>query len=168
MIVTAALGEAWRSLGFVQLFMFTVLALLLIPLQLRFRALGFVLITLYLDAVAVSLTAAGYRRLRWLFLAGCVLVLGLKIVMVSVPDVATPLYVTSRTLVVVLLGGCVAAILGYVLRSAAVSSEAHVTEPRHFARQGDAHGKDRERKLGEGQEAVFGKRYDHRYRAMAS
>jgi len=122
-IVTVWLGAKWTSLRFSQLLTFTVLALLLIPLQLRFRALGFVLVTLYLDAVAVSLTAAGYRRLRWLFLAGCVLVLALKIVPVSTPQLETSLYVTSRVLVVVLLGGCVVAILGYVLRSASVSAD---------------------------------------------
>lgn len=119
--MTARPGEAWRSLRFFQLFVLTVLALLLIPLQLRFRALGVVLMLLYLDAVAVALSVAGFRRLRWPFLAGWVLVLALKVAPVADPAVATVFYVTSRVLVVVLLGGCVAAMLAYVLRGTVVS-----------------------------------------------
>jgi voltage-gated potassium channel len=119
--VTTWLGEAWRSLRFFQLFVFMVLTLLLIPLQLRFRALGLVLIALYLDAVAVSLTAAGYRRMRWPFLAGWALVVALKVVPIAESHVATLAYVTSRVLVVVLLGGCAAAVLHYVLHGALVS-----------------------------------------------
>ena len=119
--MTPRLGEAWRSLRFLQLFVLTVLALLLIPLQLRFRALGMVLILLYLDAVAVALTVTGFRRLRWPFLAGWVVVLALKLAPVADPTVATVLYVTSRVLVVALLGGCVAAMLTSVLRGSVVS-----------------------------------------------
>jgi hypothetical protein len=85
--------------------------------------LGPLLALLYLNAVAVSLTAAGYRRLRGPFLAGCLLVLALKLVPVADPALATWLYVTSRLLVVVLLGGSVAAVLVYVLRGAVVSMD---------------------------------------------
>jgi len=119
--VTHPVGEAWRSLRFLQLFVVTVLILLLIPLQLRFRALGLVLMLLYLDAVAVSLTVAGYRRLRWPFLAGWVVVAALKVAPVADARLATLCYVTSRVLLVALLGGCVAAIVGHVLRGAVVS-----------------------------------------------
>jgi hypothetical protein len=121
--VSRRLRERWRSLRFLQLFALTVLLLLLTPLQLRFRTLGPLLALLYLNAVAVSLTAAGYRRLRAPFLAGCLLVLALKLVPVADPAVATWLYVTSRLLVVVLLTGSVAAVLVYVLRGAVVSMD---------------------------------------------
>ena len=117
------LQEAWRSLRFVQLFGLTVVLLFLTPLQLQFRALGPLLALLYLNAVAVSLSAAGFRRLQWPFLAGCLLVLVFKLVPVADPALAAPLYVTSRLLVVVLLGGCVAAVLVYVLRGAVVSMD---------------------------------------------
>jgi hypothetical protein len=101
---------------------FTVIALLLIPLQLRFRALWLVLSALYLNAVVVSLTAGRFRmRVRWALLATWVLALALRIAPVAEPEVATLLYVTSRILVVVLLGGCVAAALHYVLHGAEIS-----------------------------------------------
>ena len=119
--MTTRLGETWRSLRFLQLFVFTVLVLLLIPIQLRFRALGLVLILLYLNAVAVSLSAAGYRGLRWPFLAGWVLIAILKPASIAEPGLSTVLYVTSRVLVVLLLGACVAAVMGYVLRRAVIS-----------------------------------------------
>jgi hypothetical protein len=121
--VSRRLRERWRSLRFLQLFALTVLLLLLTPLQLRFRALGPLLALLYLNAVAVSLSAAGYRRLRWPFLAGCMLVLVLKLVPVADSALERQLYVTSRLLVVVLLSGSVAAVLVYVLRGAAVSMD---------------------------------------------
>jgi hypothetical protein len=115
-------GEAWRSLRFFQLFAFTVLVLLLSPLQLHFRVLGIALGALYLAAVAVSLSAGGYRpRVRWVFLAGWALVLGLRIAPVADPGAALLCYVTSRLLVVGLMGGCVVAILGYVLRGTEAS-----------------------------------------------
>jgi hypothetical protein len=121
-IAPSWLGQAWTSLRFFQLFVFTVLALLLIPLQLRFRLLGLVLTVLYLDAVAVALSAGRFgTRGRWLSLAGWALVLGLKIAPVADPSVATLCYVASRVLVVGLMGGCVATILGYVLRATEVS-----------------------------------------------
>ena len=69
-------GEAWRSRRFLQLFVFTLLALLLVPLQLRFRAPGFVLTALYLNAVAVSLSMGRHRMLRWVFLAMGIVALG--------------------------------------------------------------------------------------------
>jgi hypothetical protein len=122
-MVTPWLGEAWRSLRFFQLFVFTLLALLLVPLLLRFRVLGIVLIALYLNAVVVSLSAGGHRPLQWVFLAAGVLALGLKVVPAADPDVAARLYVASRLLVVVTVSGCVAAALEYVLRGAEVSAD---------------------------------------------
>ena len=121
-VATFRLVEAWRSLRFLQLFVFTVIALLLIPLQLRFRALWLVLSALYLNAVVVSVTAGRFRmRVRWALLAVWVLALALRSAPVAEPEVATLLYVTSRILVVVLLGGCVAAALHYVLHGAEIS-----------------------------------------------
>jgi hypothetical protein len=65
-LATFRLVETWRSLRFLQLVVFTVIVLLLIPLQLRFRALWLVLSALYLNAVVVSLTAGRFRmRARW-------------------------------------------------------------------------------------------------------
>ncbi|HSF04809.1 MAG TPA: potassium channel family protein [Methylomirabilota bacterium] len=117
------LGEAWKSMRFLQLFAFTVLALLLVPLQLRFRALWLVLSLLYLDAVLVALTVGGHRaRLRWTFLAGWVLVLALKVAPVDA-HLATGFYLTSRIVVVMLLGGCIAATLEYVLRDSEVTMD---------------------------------------------
>ena len=114
--------EAWRSLRFLQLFVFTVLALLLIPLQVRFRALWLVLSTLYLNAVLVSLTVSGRgMRMRWALLAVWVLGVALRIAPVAEPGLATLLYVTSRILAIVLLGGCLAAALEYVLHGAEVT-----------------------------------------------
>jgi voltage-gated potassium channel len=99
-----------------------VLVLLLIPLQLRYRALGAVLGMLYLNAVAVSVTAGRYpTRVRWMFFAGSLLMLALTIAPVAEPYAAMLCYVTSRVLAVGLMGGCVAAVLDYVLRSIEVS-----------------------------------------------
>jgi hypothetical protein len=120
-LATFRLVEAWKSLRFLQLFVFTVIALLLIPLQLRFRALWLVLSALYLNAVVVSLTGRFRMRVRWALLAAWVLALALRIAPVAEPEVATLLYVTSRILVVVLLGGCVAAAFHYVLHGAEIS-----------------------------------------------
>ena len=114
--------EAWKSLRFLQLFVFTVLALLLTPLQLRFQALWLVLSVLYLDAILVSLTVSRLqKRVRWALLTTWVLALALRMAPVAEPEVATLLYVTSRILAIVLLGGCVAGVLGYVLHGADVT-----------------------------------------------
>jgi hypothetical protein len=121
-MATPWLGEAWKSMRFFQLFAVTVLALLLVPLQLRFRVLWLVLSALYLNAVLVSLTGGGHRaRLRWTFLAGWVLALGLRVAAVAGSDLATLFYATSRIVVIMLLGGCIIATLDYVLRGAEVS-----------------------------------------------
>jgi hypothetical protein len=121
-IATPGLGETWKSMRFLQLFAVTVLALLLVPLQLRFRVLWLVLSALYLNAVLVSLAMGGHRaRLRWTFLAGWVLMVALRVAPVTDPDLATLFYAASRILVMVLLGGCIIATLDYVLRSAEVS-----------------------------------------------
>jgi hypothetical protein len=96
--------------------------LLLVPLQLRFRALGAVLIVLYLDAVVVSLTAGrSWPRLRWLLLIAGVGALILRTAPIADPDVARLCYMTSRVVVVVVLGACVLAALDYVLRSTDVT-----------------------------------------------
>jgi voltage-gated potassium channel len=119
---TFRLAEAWKSLRFLQLFVFTVLALLLIPLQLRFRTLWLVLSVLYLNAVVVSLTAGRLgMRLRWALLAAWILALALRMAPVAEPEVATLFYVTSKILAVVLLGGCLTAALAYVLHGNEVS-----------------------------------------------
>ena len=112
---------AWVTLPFVQLFVVTVLILLLMPLLLRFPVLEPALILLYLHAVAVSLTVAGYRRLRWPLLAGWAVMLALKLAPAADPAMATAFYVASRILVVGLLSACVAAILSHVLRAAVAS-----------------------------------------------
>jgi hypothetical protein len=107
---------------FLQLFAFTMLALLLVPLQLRFRVLWLVLSALYLDAVLVSLTVGGQRaRRRWIFLFGWGLAVALRIAPIAESDLATLFYATSRIVVVMLLGGCIIATLDYVLRGAEVS-----------------------------------------------
>jgi hypothetical protein len=115
------LAEAWRSVRFLQLLALAVLALLLMPLQLRFRPAGFILMALYLDAVVVALSEGRYRRIRWAFLAVGLLALGLRVTSMVSPEVATASYVASRLLVTALLGICVAAALEYVLRGAEVS-----------------------------------------------
>jgi voltage-gated potassium channel len=122
-ITTPWLGETWKSMRFLQLFVFTVLALLLVPLQLRFRILWVVLMVLYLNAVLVSVTAGRSRTRRWPLLVGWVLVLALRVTPVEDPQLATVLYVTSKILVVGVLGGCVMATLDYVLRGAEVSGD---------------------------------------------
>jgi hypothetical protein len=121
-VTTVRLRETWRSLRFFQLFAFTVLALLLIPLQQRYHALWLVLSALYLNALLVSLMAGGYRpRLRWAFFAGWALTIVLKEAPVAEPGTAALLYVASRVLVLILLGGCVVAALRYILLSTEVS-----------------------------------------------
>jgi hypothetical protein len=98
------------------------LALLLVPLQLRFRVLWLVLSVLYLNAVLVSLTVDGRRaRRRWMLLAGWALALALRVAPVADPELATVFSAASRIVVVMLLGGCVVAVLDYVLRGAEVS-----------------------------------------------
>lgn len=120
--MTPWLGRTWREFRFLQLFAVTVLVLLLIPLQLRFRALGAVLMVLYLNAVVVSLTAGRPRpRLRWALLGAWIGALILKAAPVADPDVAMSFYVASRILVIVVLGACVVAALDYVLRGTEVS-----------------------------------------------
>ncbi|MGH2395371.1 MAG: hypothetical protein ACRDGH_18105, partial [Candidatus Limnocylindria bacterium] len=113
--------ETWKSARFFQLCVLMVLALLLVPLQLRFQVLWLVLSLLYLGAVMISLPAGRYRRLRWAFLVGWVLVLVLKLAPVAEPQQATLFYTSSRVLVAVLLGGCIIATLDYVLRGAEIS-----------------------------------------------
>jgi hypothetical protein len=116
--------EAWKSLRFFQLFVVTVLVLLSVPLQLRFRAFGVVLTALYLYAVVVSLTTErSWARRRWIFLAAWVLAVVLRVVPVADPDWAVLFYVTSRVLMALVLGGCVIAALEYVLRGVAVSGD---------------------------------------------
>lgn len=115
------LAETWRSMRFLRLFAFAVLALLLMPLQLRFRPAGFILMALYLDAVVVALSQGRYRSARPAFLAIGLLALGLRVTSMVSPEVATASYVASRLLVTVLVGICVAAALEYVLRGAEVS-----------------------------------------------
>ncbi len=116
--------DTWRSLRFLELFVFTVLALLLVPLLLRYRALWLVLVTLYLNALLVSLRAGGYGlRLRRVFFAGWALVVLLKAASAAAPGAETLLYVASRIVVVALLGGSVVATLRYVLSSAEVSTD---------------------------------------------
>ncbi|HEU5303739.1 MAG TPA: potassium channel family protein, partial [Gemmatimonadales bacterium] len=96
---------------------------LLVPLQLRFQVLGLVLSLLYLDAILVALTAGGHRaRLRWSFLAGWVLVLALKVAPVD-PQLAGAFYLSSRLLVIMLLGGCIIATLDYVLHGSEVTMD---------------------------------------------
>ncbi|HSF01570.1 MAG TPA: hypothetical protein VLA62_01080, partial [Solirubrobacterales bacterium] len=112
---------AWAVLPFVQLFVVTVLILLLMPLLLRFPVLEPALILVYLHAIAVSLSGRGYRRLRWPLLAGWALVLVLKLAPVVDPAMVTAFYVASRILVVGLLTACVVAILDYVLRDTVAS-----------------------------------------------
>jgi hypothetical protein len=120
--VNASPGASWRSLRFFQLFVFMLLVLLLIPLQLRVRAVGIALVALYVNAVVVSLSVSQrWARLRWAFVAIGVGGLVLKLVPMADPDAAAWLYVTSRLLVAVMLGGCVAATLQYVLRGAEIS-----------------------------------------------
>ena len=109
------------ALPFFQLFVVTVLILLLMPLLLRFPVLEPAFILLYLHAVAVSLTVAGYRRLRWPLLAGWAVMLVLKLAPAADPAMATAFYVASRILVVGLLSACVVAILNYVLRDTVAS-----------------------------------------------
>lgn len=113
--------ETWKSARFFQLCVSMVLALLLVPLQLRFQVLWLVLSLLYLGAVVISLPAGRYRRLRWAFLVGWVLVLVLKLAPVAEPQLATLFYTSSRVLVAVLLAGCIIATLDYVLRGAEIS-----------------------------------------------
>ena len=59
--------------------------------------------------------------MRWALLAVWVLGVALRIAPVAEPGVATLLYVTSRILAIVLLGGCLAAALEYVLHGAEVT-----------------------------------------------
>jgi hypothetical protein len=122
-IAAPRLGGTWKSVRFFHLFVFTVLVLLLFPLQLRFRILWLVLTLLYLAAVVVASTVGRPPTLRWAFLAGWSLVLVLKVTPISEPHLAMLLYVISRIVVVVLLGGCVAITLDYVLRGIEVSAD---------------------------------------------
>ncbi|HMB35572.1 MAG TPA: potassium channel family protein [Methylomirabilota bacterium] len=120
------LGYAQTSMPFLHLLLFTVLALLLVPLQLRFRLLWLVLAAVYLHAVFVSLNA-GRRRtwlgLRWLFVSAWIVALALRVAPVTDPHLATLFHVTSRMLMVALLGGCLVSALDYVLRGREVSAD---------------------------------------------
>ena len=90
---------AWRSLRFSQLFVVTVLTLLLVPLQLRFRVLWLISSAVYLDAVLVSLSTARRRgRLRVVFLAGWLVAVALRVASTD-SDSATAIYATSRQFV---------------------------------------------------------------------
>jgi hypothetical protein len=120
--MAARLGEAWKSMRFFQLFAFTVLVFLLAPLQLQFQVVGLVLGVLYLNALVVSLTASRYPSwLRWAFWAGWGLAVVPRLAPVGELRLAVLLYGTSRFLAAVLLAGCVAVTLAYVLRGAEVS-----------------------------------------------
>jgi hypothetical protein len=122
-IAAPRLGETWRSMRFFPLFVFTLLVLLLFPLQLRFRVLWLVLTVLYLAAVVVAATVGRSPMLRLALLAGWGFVLVLKVTPISDPQLAALFYVISRVVVVVVLGGCVAAMLEYVLRGVEVSTD---------------------------------------------
>jgi hypothetical protein len=115
--------ESWR---FLLLSGFLLSILLMVPVILRYRLLHVLLSLLFLNGLFVSLSAAGLAaRWRWVFGAIWLLNASAWFAAEAVGDPRTELvlFSVSRSAAFLLLGGCVAATLRYVLTSTRVTAD---------------------------------------------
>lgn len=116
----------WRSWRFLQLLIFMLAVLLLMPLLSGHLLLAVTMHLLVLNGMLVSLSAAGFApRMQWAFFAIWLayLLLDAAAGMTGDPARATTLYLLGRVALIVLLAGFVTATLRYVLRSRQVTSD---------------------------------------------
>jgi len=118
----AAPVSGWRSLRFLQLLLFVVASLLLLPLQVRFRLFAAVTQILILNGILVAISASGRKRLQRRLLIG-VYVCDLALQAASLRLQVRGLSLTADAAGAVTIAIFVGIILDYVFRSSKITAD---------------------------------------------
>ena len=123
MSATPAPTSGWRELRFLQLLLFIVAALILLPVLARFRIVLLVLQVLLLNGILVAVSASRRGSVSRRVLLGAWLGnVALQAVSLRLPQ-TNPLHVIADAWGAVMLGLCVAFILYYVFRRSEITAD---------------------------------------------